>query len=97
MFGQADETDDEGGPVFGGEGAECAFVLAEFEGACLACLRYAIVSVGDTDGKWGIGEGRNEVRGVGNKREGGGGVSTVHPCDIFPIHNPPLVVPTHEL
>lgn len=26
-----------------------------------------------------------------------GVVSTVHPCDIFPIHNPPLVIPAHEL
>ena len=37
VFGQADETDDEGGPVFDGEGAERAFVLAEFESAGLAC------------------------------------------------------------
>ena len=33
VFRQANQTDDESGPVPDGDGGECAFVLAEFEGA----------------------------------------------------------------
>ena len=39
VFGQPDQPNGESGPVFDGDGRECAFVLAEFDGACLSCRK----------------------------------------------------------
>ena len=46
MFGQPYKTDDEGGPVFDGDGGDCALVLAEFKGARFSC-REGLTSVFD--------------------------------------------------